>query len=500
MGAVYEVVHIETERKRALKVMHAHFVQSPELRDRFKLEAKVAAQIDSEFIVDVFDAGVDEQTQMPFLVMELLKGEELGKRLERVNRLAPPDTVTYLWQTALALDKTHKANIVHRDLKPENLFLTQREDGPPRIKVLDFGVAKFVAETGTQAGATRSLGTPLYMSPEQFRSQKVSPASDIFALAMMAYTLLVGEPYWAEEASGDVEIIAFAMKAAVGPTEPATQRAAKRGVTLPVAFDAWFARGTATDPAQRYQTATACVMGLGEVFGLNPARITGIGSSDPLPGLAASSTQPLGSASPQGTAMGSSAPRGVTPYPSPGNTGPGRVSGYPAATVAAMPSQAGFQGTGPGFQGTGPAVEYARPVAPQKSSALPILLIGGMVVLGIGGGTALFLSKQSSAKTGSESTSEARTTATTAQTSTATATAQSTPPASATVTAAIAPSTTATATAEVTAAPTATATATAAQTSKPNVSKPPVPPPPVTTQVTKPPTKPPSSGAGYSQD
>src|SRR5580658_6175012 len=85
MGAVYEVVHLETERRRALKVMHAHFVQSQELRDRFKLEAKVAAQIDSEFIVDVFDAGVDDATQMPFLVMELLKGEELGKLLERVG-------------------------------------------------------------------------------------------------------------------------------------------------------------------------------------------------------------------------------------------------------------------------------------------------------------------------------------------------------------------------------------------------------------------------------
>src|ERR1700730_2139947 len=115
MGSVYEVVHLETERRRALKVMHPHIVQSPELRDRFKREAKVAAQIDSEFIVDVFDAGVDEATQMPFLVMELLKGEELGRRLERVGRFSPPEAVTYLWQTALALDKTHKASIVHRD-------------------------------------------------------------------------------------------------------------------------------------------------------------------------------------------------------------------------------------------------------------------------------------------------------------------------------------------------------------------------------------------------
>ncbi len=281
MGAVYEVVHLETERKRALKIMHPHFVQSAELRDRFKREAKVAAQIDSEFVVDVFDAGIDDETQMPFLVMELLKGEELGKRLAAVGRFSPPEAITYLWQTALALDKTHRANIVHRDLKPENLFLTEREDGPPRIKVLDFGVAKFVAETGTQSGQTRSLGTPLYMAPEQFRGHKVAAPSDNFALAMMAYTLLVGAPYWSEEAGGDTDIVAFALRAHTGPVEPARARAARAGVALPEAFDAWFSKATASDPSVRFATATATISALGEVFGIQPARITGVAASDP---------------------------------------------------------------------------------------------------------------------------------------------------------------------------------------------------------------------------
>src|SRR5215212_7456594 len=96
MGAVYEVIHLETERKRALKVMLPHILHSQELRDRFKREAKVAAQVDSEFIVDVFDAGLDEATTMPFLVMELLKGEELGARLSRLGRFGAYDAVTYL--------------------------------------------------------------------------------------------------------------------------------------------------------------------------------------------------------------------------------------------------------------------------------------------------------------------------------------------------------------------------------------------------------------------
>src|SRR5262245_8690188 len=89
IGAVYECVHIETARRRALKVMHPHILQSDEMRERFNREARVAADIESDFIVDVFDAGFDEATQMPFLVMELLRGEELGKRLKRLGRFSP---------------------------------------------------------------------------------------------------------------------------------------------------------------------------------------------------------------------------------------------------------------------------------------------------------------------------------------------------------------------------------------------------------------------------
>src|SRR4051812_19274323 len=244
MGAVYEVVHLETDRRRALKVMHPHLFQSEEMRERFKREARIAAQVDSEYIVDVSDAGVDEATQMPFLVMELLRGEELGDRLKRLGRLPLGEVVTYMQQAAWALDKTHAASIVHRDLKPENLFLTTREDGTPRIKILDFGVAKVVAEGATGAGATRSLGTPLYMAPEQFRAAvRLTGAADIYALTLMTYTLLTGAPYWLEEAKGAGDVIAFAVLVVQGPVESPVQRAARHGVTLPPGFEAWFARG-----------------------------------------------------------------------------------------------------------------------------------------------------------------------------------------------------------------------------------------------------------------
>lgn len=268
MGSVYEAIHLDTNRRRALKVMHAHLFQSEEMRARFKLEARIAAEVDSEYIVDVSDAGVDEATKTPFLVMELLRGEELGDRLKRLGPLPPDEVVTYMQQAAWALDRTHAASIVHRDLKPENLFLTIREDGTPRIKILDFGVAKLLAEGATAAGATRSLGTPLYMPPEQFRAHaKLTAAADIHALTLMTYTLLVGEAYWTAEANSTVDLIAFAMLVINGPAESAVQRAARRGVTLPPGFDAWFAKGTASNPLERFSTATEAVRALRAVGG-----------------------------------------------------------------------------------------------------------------------------------------------------------------------------------------------------------------------------------------
>jgi serine/threonine-protein kinase len=286
MGAVYEVVHIETERRRALKVMLPHILESAELRERFKREARVAAQIESEFIVDVFDAGVDEITEMPFLVMELLRGEEIGKRLTRVGRLTPTEVVSWLYQTALALDKTHKASIVHRDLKPENLFLTHREHGEPSIKVLDFGIAKFVAEHATNANATRSIGTPVYMAPEQFRTGKITPAVDIYALGMIAYTLLVGIPYWEPELNTVDNVFAFGVIAMAGPKEPAVERAATFGVKLPAAFDAWFAQVTAADPSQRFARATLAIEALAEVLGVGQLLTsTMVSSSSLLPAV-----------------------------------------------------------------------------------------------------------------------------------------------------------------------------------------------------------------------
>ncbi|XYH93977.1 serine/threonine protein kinase [Sorangium sp. So ce1128] len=269
MGAVYEAVHLETNRRRALKIMHPTLFESPNLRERFQQEAKIAADIESEFIVEVFDAGIDEQTRMPFLVMELLRGEDLDHRIERLGRLSALEVVTYLHQAALALDRTHKASIVHRDLKPENIFLTQREDGQPRVKILDFGIAKLVAETSSAGRATHGVGTPIYMAPEQFDGAALSSATDVYALGMVAYTLLVGASYWVkEEKTGN--LLAILAAASRGKPEPASARAAASGAALPPAFDAWFDQATAMRPEDRFQVATHAVRALAEALEVAP--------------------------------------------------------------------------------------------------------------------------------------------------------------------------------------------------------------------------------------
>jgi eukaryotic-like serine/threonine-protein kinase len=181
--------------------------------------------------------------------------------------MPPHLVVTYLRQVASALDKTHAAGIVHRDLKPENLFLTHREDGTPRIKILDFGISKVVSEAKTGSNATRSLGTPLYMAPEQVLGQPVGPATDLYSLALIAYTMLVGVAYWQSDTDKFDNAIAFALHTTRGTTDSAEKRAAELGRPLPPGFDSWFQRATHADPGQRFRRASEAINALAAVLG-----------------------------------------------------------------------------------------------------------------------------------------------------------------------------------------------------------------------------------------
>src|SRR5262249_22391182 len=255
MGAVYEVGDEVTRRRRALKVMLPGAIEDPDMRARFAQEATITGEIESDHIVRVSDAGIEPDSSMPFLVMDLLAGEELGSMSTRRGPLPPAEVVLYLSQAALALDKTHAAGIVHRDLKPENLFVTARDDGTPCVKILDFGVAK-VRVPADVAQRTALVGTPLYMSPEQVRGEgAVGPGADIHALGHLAYTLLVGAPYWLTEAQTSVSLFVLFNRMLAGPPETPVARAARSRINLPSAFDAWFRRATAPDPKDRFLRA-----------------------------------------------------------------------------------------------------------------------------------------------------------------------------------------------------------------------------------------------------
>lgn len=289
MGAVYEVEHTRTGDRLALKVLLSSVGASPEALERFKREARASARIKSEYVVRVTDADVaPELDGAPFLVMELLQGMDL----ERAALMKPPtaaEVVGWLAQVALAIDKAHRLGIVHRDLKPENLFLATYDDRPAIVKVLDFGIAKMAQEGTAATNSGQLLGTPKYMAPEQAAANpRITPATDLYAMGLIAYRLIVGESYYQGDNVVGIlgELIHGHMKA---PSE--------RNDKMSAAFDAWFMKACARDPEARFGSAAEQVEALAQALALPAltiARPSELASdSGPRPGVASAPTTPL---------------------------------------------------------------------------------------------------------------------------------------------------------------------------------------------------------------
>ena len=246
MGEVWRADHVSLNSPVALKFIDPGVSSSQEAVARFMREAQSAAALRSSHVVQIFDYGVDRGVQ--YIAMELLNGESLRARLDRVGRLAPADVVRILTQVARAVAKAHDGGIVHRDLKPDNVFLVPEEDHE-LAKVLDFGIAKVSSPgvnpgSGTRTGAV--LGTPYYMSPEQAQGNKsVDHRSDLWSMAVIAYECVTGELPFKSEALGDL-ILKICMLPLPVPSEHAT---------VTKAFDAWFARGANREPALRFESA-----------------------------------------------------------------------------------------------------------------------------------------------------------------------------------------------------------------------------------------------------
>ncbi|WP_437332125.1 serine/threonine protein kinase [Sorangium sp. So ce394] len=204
MGAVYEAEHAETGEHVALKCMDGSLlVPGKSSVERFHREAKAMGAMDTEHIVRVLDSGTDPETKAPYLVMDLLEGEDLQQLLDRIGCLEPDTALRIAAQVCLGLQKAHEAGVVHRDIKPANLFLARHREGEIIVRILDFGIAKIKREphqVGPTTGLTRTggiLGSPLYMSPEQARGiSDIDYRTDIWSLGMVLYRALAGKlPY-----------------------------------------------------------------------------------------------------------------------------------------------------------------------------------------------------------------------------------------------------------------------------------------------------------------
>jgi serine/threonine-protein kinase len=261
--------------------------------------------------------------------MELLEGQTLAHYVRERGALPVDQALPLLQQVAAGLDAAHgykEANgtskpIVHRDLKPENLFMA-REHGAWVVKILDFGIAKVLGETGNVSQEVR--GTPLYMAFEQVTAGALSPQTDVWAFGLITYYVLTGSHYWRSASQPSANVQSLFAEILTLPLEPPSVRLRQQNVRaeLPPAFDAWLLECLQRDPARRFASAGAAIDALAQALGKSPRARTRV-DSKPAAGLAFASTEayqpPRASAvKPLGTAAslpGMASERGSAPAP-----------------------------------------------------------------------------------------------------------------------------------------------------------------------------------------
>jgi serine/threonine-protein kinase len=253
MGAVVAARHLVLRQRVAVKFLLPHALAVPDAAERFLREARAAVAIQSEHVARVIDVGTLE-TGSPYLVMEFLAGTDLNKVVKQRGALPIPDAIDFVLQAGEAIAEAHALGIVHRDLKPANLFLTQRPEGSPLVKVLDFGLSKTAygddglpEQSLTATGFV--MGSPQYMSPEQVRSLKhVDARTDLWALGVILYELTTGRrPF-------DGPSLTAVSAAIVADAPPSPRRI--RG-DLPPGLEAALMACLEKDPARRTPTVAA---------------------------------------------------------------------------------------------------------------------------------------------------------------------------------------------------------------------------------------------------
>ncbi|HZO12765.1 MAG TPA: serine/threonine-protein kinase [Polyangiaceae bacterium] len=246
MAEVWIAEHLGFGTRVAVKFVTPELLDNHIILERFRREARAAARIRNAHVVRLFDHGL-MRDGTPFIVMELLVGETLGQRLDRVERLPLRDVAELVQQVAEALTAVHELGIVHRDIKPDNLFLCPC-GGRPFVKLLDFGVAAFKGGGGLPKLTRRGvvLGTPHYLSPERiYGGARYEASDDVWALAVVAYEALTGfQPFAGDSIEQVLRRIregTFVRPSALAEVSPE--------------IDEWFLRALHRDPEARFATA-----------------------------------------------------------------------------------------------------------------------------------------------------------------------------------------------------------------------------------------------------
>lgn len=249
----------------AIKMLDPNLAATSDYVARFKREASAAAALRSSHVVQIFDFGVTDRG-MPYIAMELLEGEDLGSRLDRVIRMPPAQVSSVVTQIARALVRAHKRGIIHRDLKPDNIFVCNEDEGE-LVKVLDFGVAKGVGGINlARTGTGIVVGTPYYMSPEQAQGEKrIDHRTDLWALGVITFETMIGRRPFEATNLGDLLV----KICTASPPRPSTI-----WMNAPLGFDEWFLRACARKPEDRFSTAKEMAATLAVICGSVPAGLS----------------------------------------------------------------------------------------------------------------------------------------------------------------------------------------------------------------------------------
>ncbi|MEM6993532.1 MAG: serine/threonine-protein kinase, partial [Myxococcota bacterium] len=250
MGMVFLAEHTTINKPVAIKVLGEEFSNRPALVERFMQEARAASLIRHPNSVDITDFGFVREG-VPYFVMEYLEGQTLADRIAEQRRLPWPTARDVIVQICTALQAAHDKGVIHRDMKPENVFLIDRGGERPFVKVLDFGIAKIVAEGDKNLTKTGTvMGTAAYMSPEQAQSLPLDRRTDIYATGIILYEMLTGQvPF---DAGGFVGVLTKHVSERV----PSMSRMAPEA-RIPRALDRAVLRALRKDRDERYETAAA---------------------------------------------------------------------------------------------------------------------------------------------------------------------------------------------------------------------------------------------------